>query len=410
MVEHHVPGAAVGIVKGGKLAWSAGFGFADLVSRRPCDEHTLFQIGSITKTFTAAAILQLCDWRLFGLDEPLGRYIGEFRGVRNRFGTIDQITLRRLLTHHSGLVDEPPTGHWKTGTPLMMADIMASIPRLEIAIEPDSAYKYSNLGYAFLGELVARVSGRPYADYVCDEILRPLGMESSCFRIPDTARSIAATGYASHPYEDLPAASVPWDEQAAAPSGEPEPAGGYSASGGLRSSVADLARWISFQFSTGEAAGEGARVLSERSLREMHRVYSTEPDWKTGYCLAWSATRIGDDIYLHHGGAVPGFLSFIAFNKLYGVGVIALTNSTGHFAHERIGFETLETIVSWEKESRADAAAAAEPVPTPEHFRPFLGRYHSPLGDLQVEFRNGQLMLASPPGSRRFARSHRRRR
>jgi len=225
-------------------------------------------------------------------------------------------------------------------------------------------------------------------------------MESSCFRIPDTARSIAATGYAGHPYEDLPAVSVPWDEQAAARSGEPEPAGSYSASGGLRSSVADLARWISFQFSTGEGAGEGARVLSERSLREMHRVYSIEPDWKTGYCMAWWAARIGDGIYLYHGGAVPGFLSFTAFNKLYGVGVIALTNSSGHFAHERIVFETLETLVSWERESRA--RAAAEPVPTPEHFRPFLGRYHSPLGDLQVEFRNGRLVLASPPGLSSF--------
>jgi CubicO group peptidase (beta-lactamase class C family) len=394
--DQRVPGVAVGIVRGQQLAWHAGFGFADLATGRAVDQHTLFRIASITKTFTAAAIMQLQERKRLGLDEALGRYLPEFRAVRNRFGPIDQVTIRRLLTHRSGLVGEPPTGHWSTGKSDTTAEILATLPRIQIAIEPDSAFKYSNLAFALLGEVVARVSERPYPDYVRDELLRPLEMDGSGFDLDADRRARMATGYRPHPHEDLPGDAVPLESGALATDG------GLSA-GGLRSSVADLAKWIALQFRTRDPAAErdsaadSKIVLSARSLREMHRVSFVEADWKSGYCLPWWATRVGDNIYLHHGGAVEGFLSFVAFNKLYRVGVIVLTNATDHFAHEAIAFETLETLMAREKEVRA-AVVSPPSIATPPELRPLLGRYRWQFGDLLIEFRNGRLVLAVPPG------------
>ena len=385
-----VPGAAVGIVHDQQLAWNAGFGFADLAARRAVDQHTLFSVASITKTFTAAAIMQLNERKRLGLDEPVGRYLPEFRAVRNRFGPIDQVTLRRLLSHRSGLVGEAPTGHWSTGKSPTTAEILATLPRIEIAIEPDSAFKYSNLAFALLGEVVARVSERPYPDYVRDELLQPLGMDGSGFALDADRRARMATGYQPHPHEDLPAGTVPPESGALATDG------GLSA-GGLRSCVADLAKWIALQFRTRDPAGERKDVLSARSLREMHRVSFVEGDWKSGYCLPWWASRFGDNIYLHHGGAVEGFLTFVAFNKLYRVGVIVLTNAAGHFAHEAIAFETLETLMARETEVRT-AAVSPPSIATPPELRPLLGRYRWQFGDLLIEFRNGRLVLAVPPG------------
>ncbi len=389
VAAQHVPGVAVGIVRDQQLAWTASFGFADLATRRPVDEHTLFRVASITKTFTASAIMQLHERKKLGLDEPVGRYLPEFRAVRDRFGPIDQITLRRLLTHRSGLVGEAPTGHWSTGKAPTMAEILATLPGISIVIEPDSAFKYSNLAFSLLGEVVARVSERPYADYVRDELLRPLGMAASCFELDDARRKKMASGYLPHPHEDLPGAAIAEESGALA-------ADGGLAAGGLRSSVADLARWIALQFRTGDRDENHADVLSAKSLHEMHRVSFVEPDWKAGYCLTWWAARVGDNIYLHHGGAVEGFLSFVVFNKLYRFGVIVLTNSTGHSAQETIALETLEALMAEEKQVRA-AALPAPSVPTPPELRPLLGRYRWYFGELVIEFRNGRLILAIPP-------------
>src|SRR5262245_42728058 len=108
VAQHRLPGVAVGIVHDQELVWSAGFGFADLAMERRPDEHTLFRVGSITKTITAAALMQLRDAGKLQLDDPIVRFLPEFAAVRTRFGTVEDVTLLRLLTHRSGLMGEPP--------------------------------------------------------------------------------------------------------------------------------------------------------------------------------------------------------------------------------------------------------------------------------------------------------------
>jgi len=378
MAQQGVPGVAVGIVRDQELAWSQGFGYADVASARPMDAQTIFGVASITKTFTATAIVQLRDKGRLTLDDPVSRYIPEIKKVRPRFGSRKDLTLRRLLTHRSGLVGEAPSGHWWNLNFPSMAEIIAMLPRVEMVIEPDSAFKYNNLAFALLGEVVARVSRRSYREYVRRLILEPLGMESSGFAIENPRN---ATGYLPERYQDIPAVSA-----------DPS-TNGYAAAAGLRSSVTDLSKWLALQFRT--KGSSGAQVLSGKSLSEMHRVSFVEPDWVAGYALTWMATRLGENIYLHHGGSVPGFLTMIAFSKPHRLGVIVLTNKQGHIASGAIAFEALEMLTG---EAKKEVKTPA-PVPVPDNLKPLLGRYAGApaFGTVfHIEWRDGALQLATP--------------
>jgi len=384
-----VPGAAIGVVRDQDLVWARGFGYAELESDSASDRamaaDTIFRCGSITKTFTATAIMQLRDEGRLDLDDPIARVIPEFAAVKARHGAVDKVTFRRLLLHTSGLAAEGPDNGWERLEFPSIEGMIAALPRTEILIEPDTQYKYSNLGFALLGEAIARISGMPYADYVERKLLRPLGMNASGFALTDAMRAKMATGYTIRPIEGAPPLA-------------PHPAlNGWSAAGALYSSVNDLARWIALQFRTDAPARDGAQVLKGASLIAMHRAQFMESSWATGYGLAWRADRRGDNIYHHHNGGIHGFLTKITFNKLHRVGTIVLTNGNPNMAFEMIGYEILEAMIPAIRES-APPPKLRKPLPTPEKYRRFIGRYEDPQigGIVWIASRNGELVIVNP--------------
>ena len=385
MREQGVPGVALGIVRDQALAWAGGFGYADLASARPLDEHSVFAVASITKTVTGLAIMQLRDLGQLRLDDPVLRYLPEFAAVRSRYGRAEDVTIRGLLTHRSGLVGEAPTGHWSNMRFPPVAQILQLLPRVEVVIEPASAFKYCNLAFALLGEIVARVAGRSFTAYVQAEILAPLGMTASGFEANGGPGAHAVTGYMSERYEDVPAVA------------EDPPMNGYAAAAGLRTSVADLSRWAALQFRTRMGQRVGAQILAGVSLSEMHRVTYVESDWKSGYAMPWMGVRMGENVYLMHPGSAPGFLSMLAFSKPHRTAVIVLTNKQGHRACAAIAFEALEMIA---RAGREVPDRFAPPAPAPASYKPLLGRY---AGEpawgliLHVEYRDGALLLVTPP-------------
>ena len=166
-------------------------------------------------------------------------------------GPIENVTIRRLLSHESGLMGDAPGTNWEG--PTYQGSVTANLERaseIGVRIPPNTQRKYSNLGYQLLGEIVARVSGRPYAEYVREQILEPLGMSASGFLpLPDALRARMATGYTVRQFSDELSESV------AAPDNQAE--------GGLISCVADLARWVSFQVRKDGGERSGAQVLAE---------------------------------------------------------------------------------------------------------------------------------------------------
>ena len=178
VAEHDLPGMVVGLAAGtdqdNALAWSQGFGWgggpstaaSSAPGSRPLDADTQFRVASITKTFTATAVVQLRDAGKLHLDDPLVQHVPEFAAVESPFGRIEDVTLRRLASHSSGLVGEPPLDHWLSLRFPTREEWLASLPGVKVAIPPGSAFKYSNLGYTLLGEVVERVSGMPYVEYM----------------------------------------------------------------------------------------------------------------------------------------------------------------------------------------------------------------------------------------------------
>jgi len=361
--QKRLAGAMVGVVHDGALEWSSGIGFADVASRRAPDTGTLYRVASITKTVTGTAIMRLRDEGKLRLDDPIDKHIPEL-------AHLEGVTIRRLLSHESGLQSEPPDTDWRNVRyEASVAKNLARAPEIRTTVPPNTQEKYSNLGYQFLGEIVARTSGIPYVQYVTTEIFQPLGMTSSAFEpLPSELRERCATGYGGRFVSDELALS------ATAPS--------IGSEGGLWSCLDDLARWIAYQ------------LTDEPTLREMHKPrYLSNEEWTEAFGISWYARRRGDVIWIQHSGALHGFRSNVCFNRRHKVGAIVLLNGIADAAELSMDLgEIARQAVA------AMAPVVGAPEPLPAAYRELVGLYFDPeLGELRrVEWRDGRLAILNP--------------
>jgi D-alanyl-D-alanine carboxypeptidase len=302
------PSVSVCVVLGDRLVWARGYGFADLDKKIPATPQTLYRLGSITKSFTAVAILQLRDAGKLQLDDPLGRHLKEVHIQQHSTGTPD-VTMRELLTHTSGLQREVPGSVWTDGEFPSEAAMGLS---LKESYEPDTQWKYSNLGFALLGRVVAVEAGQPWDAYVQVHILTPLGMLKTR-PIPRTDEPGLAIGYT----RTAPGATFVRADSF--PSGPIDPAGA------IASNVDDLAKYLAFHIAEGSSIE--SPVLSARALREMHRPQWLLPDWQSAYGFGLLVRRVDGSVRVGHGGAVPGYRANIQFVPVLKLGVVVLTNS-----------------------------------------------------------------------------------
>ncbi len=371
-LENGVPGVSVGLVVDGELAWSSHVGTADLARDLRPDDRTLYRIASITKTFTATAIVQLRDAGLLELDDPLVRHVPEFAAVRNPFGPIDQITLLRVLRHMSGLPGELPSSDLRTWRPTGGRDVVKRLASVTVAIPPDTAFKYSNLGYHLLGEVVAQVSGRSLGEYIKAEVTDELSMEATTFDPIGPLVDHVAVGYDRRGLEDrlTPARRLGVGES--------------EGNGGLWSNVHDLALWIGQQLRRDARLPRGAgQVLAGSSLVEMHRpAIVAEQDLSAGHGLAWRITRLGDATIVEHGGLLNGFSSSIQMSHADGVGVVVLMNGVAApKTSTELGRLLLREAISAMAARRRATRRLEAPRPAPDSWIELMGRY------LDEEFR-----------------------
>jgi CubicO group peptidase (beta-lactamase class C family) len=388
--DHRLPGAVAGVVHGDELAWSAGVGFADLSTRQAPDATTLFRIASITKTVTGTAIMALRDAGRLGLDDPAVGWLPELRGMSSPFAPVEALTIRRMLSHESGLPAEPPGTDWSV--PVYQGEPDRSLARAaDIVTEfaPHRRHKYSDLAYQLLGEIVTRASGVAYPEYVQDTILDPLGMSATRFEpLAGELAARCATGYAARGLSD---------ELGVAPG-----IGPAWAEGGLWSNAEDLARWMSFQlraYGDLRAPGEepaDSLVLAASSLREMHQPrYLADDGWTQAWGISWFGRRRDNGVWILHSGWLPGFSSTMCFDPVLRVGAIALVNGTG-FTPQLT--DDLAQIAR--RQVQASPPGITPPAPMPGEFGPLLGIYARPDLSwlLRLEWRDGKLTLVSPEG------------
>ncbi len=388
--EHRLPGAAVGVVAGDGLAWSLGVGFADQETARPQSSSVLHRIASITKTFTATAVLQLRDAGALRLDDPLVAHLPEFRRASNPFGPLEDVTLRGLLTHMSGLQGELPGDDPRAWPILLPDELLAALHRVAVAIPPWSAYKYSNLAFELLAAVVRRTTGRPLPDHVASQILEPLGMTSTAYDPDPGIGTRGAVGYDARSFADRP------------PAARLLPSAAMEGDGGLWSTVEDLARWIVAQLAADprlRERGPGA-VLAPATLAEMQRpTFLTDSEqvaWTDAQGLGWYATRRASGLVTTgHSGSLHGFTSNVSFRVEDRAGAIVLLNGIGPAS--QLAGQLLEAALVPVRAARARAAAEMPPRPCPPDLGELVGEYLDIEFDdrVRVEWRDGALWLVS---------------
>ena len=298
--EKRLPSIAVSVMRDGELAWEIAVGAADVETKREAAPDTQYRLGSITKTFTAAAVMQLRDEGGLDLEHTLDRHV---KGAKHA------PTIRRLLSHTSGLQRETHDDAWLQQRFADVDELLDTLDRAEGVLPPGTRFHYSNLAFALLGILVERVSGMPYSQYVETKLLHPLGLERTTFE----PRDDAATGYLVQPYVE-----GVWREA-------PVATGAWISAGQLWGTVRDLARWSAFLADPDES------ILRRETVEEMRTLQSLDDHirWTGGYGLGLQLMRDGERILAGHGGSMPGFIAGVFFSPADKIGVAGLTNSSG---------------------------------------------------------------------------------
>lgn len=327
MRDNHVPGLAWGVVQDGRLVASGGLGVRDLDARAPVDARTRFRIASMSKAFTALAILKLRDEGKLRLDDLAERYVPELRGWHYPTADAPRIRVRNLLTHSAGFVDDNPWGDRQQ--PLseesFTAMLRAGVPFSRVAQE---AMEYSNFGYATLGRIVTNVTGMPYQRYITQALMRPLGMAETSYDVLADPPGTRAIGYR-------------WEDHRW--SREPDMAdGAFGAMGGVETTTADYAKWVAFLLSAWPAR-DGAETgpVKRSTVREIVQGsnFATLSDRRAGlgegtcpqataYGMGWRVIQDCALSYVTHTGGYPGYGSVVMLVPQSGVGVFAFASRT----------------------------------------------------------------------------------
>jgi D-alanyl-D-alanine carboxypeptidase len=371
------PGLSVGIVHDQSLIWSRGFGCADLDQRGPATPTTIYRIASITKLFTSTSIMQLRDEGALQLDDPLAKHLPWF-SIRNPHADRPPVTIRHLLTHAGGLPREAAFPYWSTGEFPEREAIQAALRDQELALPTESDWKYANLGMALAGEIVAAVSGMPYAAYVHKNILQPLRMQNTFVDTIPADHPLLATGYGRR---------LPGDSRELSPYTDCR---GIGPAANMASNVEDLAKFASLQFRSGTR--KGPQILAGSTLQEMHRVHWLNADWSAGRGLGFFVWRLGGRTLVGHGGSLRGYRTELQIAPADKVAVIVMTN-----ADDGLPLTYVEKLFQWVVPAIvATAQPATKPLAPEEQWRAYTGRYRSPWGDSQVLIYGGELVLVYP--------------
>jgi len=329
-----IVGAAYVVVDKGKINESHPVGTADVEARQPVDSNTIFHWASITKTFTAVAIMQLRDRGKLSLDDPIVKYAPELTRVHSEDNAVRRVTLRHLLSHAAGF--QSPTWPyrddskpWQPFEPTDWQQLVAMMPYQELAFAPGTRFQYSNPGFIYLARAIEAITGDPYQVYVQKNILTPLGMTRSYYNV--TPYHLAADRSNNYTIR----IGTDGRPQTAA-NGREFDTGITTPNGGLNAPLSDLARWATFLAGPGSSPDPGA-ILSRKSREEMWQpvvqvdadAATAPPEYMGLSFFLYPRGSSSDAITLvGHTGHQAAFRTFLVFNPHTGRALIAAFNTS----------------------------------------------------------------------------------
>lgn len=374
MKAKKIAGLSLALVENQKIVWATGFGFADKSLQRPARAETLYSVGALSTLFTASAVLQYVDQGAIELDQPLKKYLPDF-SIRSRFGNAPPITLRNLLSHHSGL----PAMHFKDMWAEKSEPLAAFVNRLKdeyVAYPPGHVFSPSFPGYDVLGRVIETQCKKAFALCLQERILAPLGMKQSTFDFNHANRELLARHYwkekpiALQTMRDIPAA-------------------------GLITNVNELARFMQMLFANGKF--DAKQILKSQSVQEMLRVQNDAVvlDLDTRVGLGWrlSGVRLPATrsvAWLSNESPFSrGRMVLVPEHKL---GVVVLTNNSNSTELvEKASERLLELVLQTRKPVATVNARRPSVAPTPAHRREeIIGPYATSLGLITVTTHKGR--------------------
>lgn len=308
-IQHsRLPGFAIGVVKDGKLIYAKGFGVAKLGGNQPITSKSLFHMASVTKTFVATAIMQLVEQGKIDLNKPLVTYLPYFRMDDGRYRTI---TIREMLSHTSGIPDTQDY-HWDKPEydDGALERFVRSLANEKLVFAPDAKFGYSNTAYEVLGDVIAKVSGESFEDYVQHHILTPLGMKDSTLLVRAANPQLLTSPHVINNGAVVVSKIFPYN-RAHAPSST------------LYSNIDDMSRWAIANLNHGEL--DGKRILKQETAELMWKpVVSASPKAKEG--ISWFLMEDEGHHFIMHSGGDVGFESLLVLDPEDSIAVVAMTN------------------------------------------------------------------------------------
>lgn len=364
--DWRTPLVSAGVVRDGELVWSDHVGLARVDPDEPGTDEVQFQIGSVTKTFTAVLVMALRDEGRLALDDRLDAHLP---GV-----ALGDLSIRTMLGHASGLQREPPGRIWESLSSPDDAALLDQLDRAERVLEPHFAFHYSNLAYALLGQVVHRLEQEPFGQVLHRRILRRLGMTRTSLEPDDATRAL---GYQVHPFAGTLILEPRFETHAMGPVG------------GLWSTVADLARYAAF------LADPDEQVLAPATVEEMcwPLIMTDTQAWTGAYGLGFGLTRIGERVMAGHGGAMPGYLTGLQVMRRDKVGAVVFSNATAGPAPATLAATLVTTVLDMEPAATITPWSASAPHPDLDEL---LGSWWSEGEELRLVIRADELWATMP--------------
>lgn len=326
--KNSFPSIAYGLVIGDKLVYSGATGLANIKDNRAATTKTLYRIASMSKSFTAMAILKLRDEGMLSLSDPVSKYIPEINGGGALTTDAQLITIQNLLTMSAGFPEDNPWGDRQLAD--KDQELLDQVNHgISFSNVPGITFEYSNMGFALLGHIVTKVSGMPYQEYITQNIMQPIGMNDSRWEYSEIPGDVFAPGYR---YEDKT-----WKEEPVLHDGA------YGAMGGMICTIEDFAKYVSLHLSAWPPRNTSDNgPIKRSSIREMHqpwRISGSAPNARTrtgvicpsfggyGYGLGWRQDCNGL-IRISHSGGLPGYGSEWRIYPEYNMGIVSFANHT----------------------------------------------------------------------------------
>jgi CubicO group peptidase (beta-lactamase class C family) len=318
-----LPGISAAIIKDQEIIWSGAFGKANVEADVNTEINTICSICSISKLFTATAIMKLYDEGKLRLDDKVSDLLPWYN-LDQKYSDSGPITVRGLLTHSSGLPREANFPYW-TGPEFpfpTQEEIKNELGNQETLYPASTYFQYSNLGLTLLGEIIEQVSGESFTDYVEGNILKPLQLNETRTQLPESLYgSQLAIGYSS------------LDRMGQRKKVKLFQANGITAAAGFSSNVLDLGKFASWQFRLMDSTI--TEIIKPSTLKYMQQVHWTDPDWKTTWGLGFAVSKGSDGTkWVSHGGSCPGYRSGIQLNPKSKMAYTVMINANGTNPHK----------------------------------------------------------------------------